>query len=120
MEPKSRPAIFLNKADSTEENFQNATIRPILKLQHNLIMTLSRQIFDKKKMKWEKLREQDAFEWLPIHIQKDIPFKNQLIGMVIGQFNLEELSQYLLFPKEMNKRIIHMVIERIMNHYVNH
>jgi hypothetical protein len=41
-----------------------------------------------------------------------------MIGMVIGQFNGEELKEYLSFQKEMNKRIINMMTERIVNHYV--
>ena len=53
-----------------------------------------------------------------INIKRDIPFKNQLIGMVIGQFSKNELDEYLTFQKEMNKRIINMMTERIVSHYV--
>ena len=38
--------------------------------------------------------------------------------MVIGQFSKNELDEYLTFQKEMNKRIINMMTERIISHYV--
>jgi hypothetical protein len=118
MEPKSRPSLFLKKADSLEENFQNETLRPILKLQNDLIITLAQEFLKHRNVSWEKIKEKDPLQWLNLNIKRDIPFKNLMIGMVIGQFNGEELKEYLSFQKEMNKRIINMMTERIVNHYV--
>ena len=117
MEPKSRPSLFLKKADSLEENFQNETLRPILKLQNDLIITLAQEFLKHRNVSWEKIKEKDPLQWLNLNIKRDIPFKNLMIGMVIGQFNGEELREYLSFQKEMNKRIINMMTERIVNHY---
>lgn len=118
MELKPRPLLSLKKANSEEEIFQNETLRPILKLQHDLIITLAQEFLKSRNITWEKVKEKDPFQWLNINIKRDIPFKNQLIGMVIGQFNKEELIEYLTFHKEMNKRIINMMTERIISHYV--
>ena len=38
MEAKSRPELFLSKANSEEEIFQNEILRPILKLQHERLI----------------------------------------------------------------------------------
>jgi hypothetical protein len=110
--------LILKQADSLEENFQNETLRPILKLQNDLIITLAQEFLNHRNVTWEKIREKDPLQWLNLNIKKDIPFKNLMIGMVIGQFNGEELKKYLSFQKEMNKRIINMMTERIVNHYV--
>lgn len=118
MEAKSRPELFLKKANSEEEIFQNETLRPILKLQHELIITLAQEFLKSRNVTWEKVKEKDPFQWLNINIKRDIPFKNQLIGMVVGQFSKNELDEYLTFQKEMNKRIINMMTERIISHYV--
>ena len=118
MEAKSRPELFLSKANSEEEIFQNEILRPILKLQHELIITLAQEFLRSRNVTWEKVKEKDPFQWLNINIKRDIPFKNQLIGMVIGQFSKNELDEYLTFQKEMNKRIINMMTERIVSHYV--
>ena len=118
MELKPRPLLSLNKANSEEEIFQNKILRPILKLQHDLIITLAQEFLKSRNITWEKVKEKDPFQWLNINIKRDIPFKNLMIGMVIGQFNKEELVEYLSFQKEMNKRIINMMTERIISHYV--
>jgi len=118
MELKPRPLLSLKIANSEEEIFQNETLRPILKLQHELIITLAQEFLKSRNITWEKVREKDPLQWLNINIKRDIPFKNQLIGMVIGQFNKEELIEYLSFQKEMNKRIINMMTERIVSHCV--
>ena len=118
MELKPRPLLSLKKANSEEEIFQNEILRPILKLQHDLVITLAQEFLKSRNITWEKVKEKDPFQWLNINIKRDIPFKNQLIGMVIGQFNKNELDEYLTFQKEMNKRIIKMMTERIVSHYV--
>ena len=118
MELKPRPLLSLKKANSEEEIFQNEILRPILKFQHDLIITLAQEFLKSRNITWEKVKEKDPFQWLNINIKRDIPFKNQLIGMVIGQFSKNELDEYLTFQKEMNKRIINMMTERIISHYV--
>ena len=118
MELKPRPLLSLKIANSKEEIFQNETLRPILKLQHELIITLAQEFLKSRNITWEKVKEKDPFQWLNTNIKRDIPIKNQLIGMVIGQFSKNELDEYLTFQKEMNKRIINMMTERIISHYV--
>ena len=118
MELKPRPLLSLKKANSEEEIFQNEILRPILKFQHDLIITLAQEFLKSRNITWEKVKEKDPFQWLNINIKRDIPFKNQLIGMVIGQFSKNELDEYLTFQKEMNKRIINMMTERMVSHYV--
>ena len=118
MELKPRPLLSLKIANSKEEIFQNEILRPILKLQHDLVITLAQEFLKSRNITWEKVKEKDPFQWLNINIKRDIPFKNQLIGMVIGQFSKKELDEYLTFQKEMNKRIINMMTERIISHYV--
>ena len=118
MELKPRPLLSLKIANSKEEIFQNETLRPILKLQHELIIKLAQEFLKYRNVTWENLKEKDPLQWLNINIKRDIPFKHLLIGMVIGQFSKNELDEYLTFQKEMNKRIINMMTERIVSYYV--
>ena len=46
-------------------------------------------------------------------IYKDIKFRNSLKGMIIGQFTVEEYEGYIKNSSALNKRMMHMVIERI-------
>ncbi|MFZ2284569.1 MAG: hypothetical protein WAV86_11900 [Lutibacter sp.] len=46
---------------------------------------------------------------------KDIQFRNEVKGMIIGHFTLEEFAIYKSFIKEFNKRMITMVKESILS-----
>ena len=46
---------------------------------------------------------------------KDIQFRNEIKGMIIGHFTLEEFAIYKNFTKDLNKRMIAMVKERILS-----
>ena len=56
MELKPRPLLSLNKANSKEEIFQNEILRPILKLQHDLIITLAQEFLRSRNVTWEKVK----------------------------------------------------------------
>lgn len=48
-------------------------------------------------------------------IQKQVPFRNQLIGSVIGMFTLTEMEEYEKNTSEINKRILTMAKQRILS-----
>ena len=45
-------------------------------------------------------------------IQKDIKFRNALIGIIIGLFTVEEYSYYIQNSSSLNKRMMTLLIER--------
>ena len=47
--------------------------------------------------------------------QNDNPFKKEIQGMILGQLNLEEFQRYLKSERSMNKRIIQMVRNRMLD-----
>lgn len=97
---------------STEELFQNNTLRPILKFQNDLLMELFIVYAIKNKNVFFSL----SIEKKNIYIEKattsDIAFRNQLIGVIVGLFSVEEYLEYAQNSSNLNKRIITMLIER--------
>ena len=97
---------------STEELFQNNTLRPILKFQNDLLMELFIVYAIKNKNVFFSL----SIEKKNIYIEKattsDIAFRNQLIGVIVGLFSVEEYLEYAKNSSNLNKRIITMLIER--------
>lgn len=96
------------------ESFQNKTLRPILKLQNSLFISLSRSQlseFDIPKVDIERRK------WFQQRFQRDLSLRNLLIGMVVGLFTEEELHFYLSHKTEISKRIIQMLSERISNQW---
>jgi hypothetical protein len=46
-------------------------------------------------------------------IQRDMKFRNSLKGMIIGVFSVEEYKHYIKNSSALNKRMMHIVIQRI-------
>ncbi|MEL6916520.1 MAG: glyoxalase [Bacteroidota bacterium] len=113
---KIRPEISSAKVTdsmSNDERFQNKTLRPIIKLQNFLFIAVFKNYIRKHKNAFYELSMERRMEYIENAIQKDIKFRNSLKGMVIGHFTLEEYEEYILNSSSLNKRMMHMVIERI-------
>lgn len=100
---------------SFDEKFQNKTIRPIVKLQNDLLLASFRNYITKYKNGFYTLSIDKRLDFIENAIQKDIKFRNALKGMIIGHFTLEEFDLYIQNSSALNKRMMHLVIERIKN-----
>ncbi|PQJ23334.1 glyoxalase [Tenacibaculum sp. SG-28] len=109
-----RPQLELD-ATGPDENFQNTTLRPILKLQHDLILRLILREISKHKIELTNFTSAQLSIKLTTILSKNIPFRNQYLGIVIGQFTLQEYDEYSENPSEFNKRIIGMLKQRILD-----
>jgi len=98
-----------------EENFQNKTLRPILKLQNDIIVPFFIAFCKKQKTSIDSFRKEDFFNNVFTFIKKNTVLRNQLIGLVLGQFTTEELAMYLEKDTAFNKRILQMVAQRIVD-----
>jgi hypothetical protein len=98
---------------SSEEIFQNQTLRPILKLQNDLFLAVFTNQISKHKNDFYKLSVENKLRYIENVIQKDIKFRNALKGMVISLFSLVEYAEYILNSSNINKRMMNMLIERI-------
>ena len=105
--------ILPNMGD--EERFQNETLRPLLKLQNDLMLASFQNYIKKGKNKFYELTIQKRMDFIINAIQKDIKFRNSLKGMIIGQFTLEEYENYIQNSSALNKRMMNMVIKRLQD-----
>jgi hypothetical protein len=51
-------------------------------------------------------------------LTKDINFKNILIGSIVGHFDENEIEIYLKSTSELNKRIIQIVKQRLLDNCI--
>jgi hypothetical protein len=110
-----RPEIpGLNSEHASQaEQFQNNTLRPILKFQHELLVQLLADLPHVKTLRAQsQTKEEFKGEIIDLLKQKS-DVKNQILGLVIGHFTLTEYSNYWKMKTELNKRIIQMSGERI-------
>ena len=97
---------------STEELFQNTTLRPILKFQNNLLIELFLSYATKNKNVFFTLSHEKKCIYIDKVTIADTAFRNQLIGVIVGLFSVEEYLEYTKNSSNLNKRIINMLIER--------
>ncbi len=112
---KKRPKISSIKATSSSESerFQNETLRPIIKMQHDLLIAFFRQYLSNKKIVFQNLSDQRKIEFVSQAIKQDIHFRNELKGLIIGHFTIEEYQDYLQTQRELNKRIFNIIKQRL-------
>lgn len=98
---------------SDEESFQNKTIRPIAKLQNDLMVAVFRNYARKHKNVFYDLSIEKRMDYIENAIHKDMKFRNSLKGILIGQFTLEEYELYIQNSSALNKRMMNIVKERL-------
>jgi F0F1-type ATP synthase delta subunit len=107
------PSAIVTPLMSFDEQFQNTTLRPIVKLQNELFIMVFRNYVSKHKNVFYTLSLEKRMQYIENAIQKDIKFRNSLKGMVIGQFTIEEYELYIQNSSSLNKRMMNLVIERL-------
>ena len=112
----ARPVIssaIVTPYTSNDERFQNQTLRPVIKLQNNLLIAVFKNYVVKYKNVFYELSVANKMCYIENAIHKDMKFRNSLKGMVIGQFTIEEYLIYIQNSSALNKRMMNLVIERL-------
>jgi len=120
MNDKLRPVLknLINSNTSDLERFQNEVIRPIIKMQNNLLVAFFNNYIRNRKIEFNKLEAEFQKNKINTILTKDINFKNILIGSIIGHLNENEIKIYLKSKSELNKRIIQMVKQRLQDNLI--
>lgn len=98
---------------STDELFQNQTIRPILKLQNDLFIAVFINYVNKNKADFYSYTVEKKLQVIENSIQKDIKFRNSLKGIVMALFTIEEYETYIQNSSSLNKRMMNLLIDRL-------
>ena len=100
---------------SDEEKFQNETLRPILKMQHELLVAFFNHYVASKKIAFSELTSLKKKETMERIFKTDHVFKTELKGLIIGQFTVEEFDAYATQAAAQNKRMITMLKQRLLS-----
>lgn len=109
------PSAKVTENMSSEERFQNATLRPVIKLQHHLLIEAFKNYIKKHKNVFFELSLERRLGYIDNVIHKDMKFRNSLKGMIIGQFTVNEYLTYIENSSALNKRMMNLVRDRVQN-----
>ncbi|MDW5288434.1 glyoxalase [Formosa sp. PL04] len=104
----------LSENMSSEERFQNETLRPIIKFQEQLFIEVLKNYIKKHKTMFYDLSLSKKLIFIENAIQKDIKFRNSIKGMIIGQFTISEYLIYIKNSSALNKRMMTIVKDRLI------
>lgn len=102
-----------NEKSSENEIFQNETLRPILKFQNEICILYFEQFIIESKIEFIKLKYNHKITKINDLFKTNIQFKQFYLGLIVAYFTISEFQFYILNKKEINKRIISMLIERL-------
>ena len=98
-----------------EELFQNMVLRPVIKMQHDLLIMRVKSHFRSKRILFNLMDNKKRTEAIIQAFQSDHNLKKEIQGMITGQLSLAEFQLYLISERSFNKRIIQMVRNRMID-----
>jgi hypothetical protein len=111
-----RPALNVSETDAgTPEHFQNTSLRPILKYQHDLLVLLFKNYIEKRKNVFHQLTKTQKIGYIEQMIKTDLTFKNRLFGLVIGHFTYEEFRVFTIHETELLRRLTDLLVQRLQS-----
>ena len=102
------------------ETFQNQTLRPVLEIQNDLLLSLFRHYLVKRKQlgpdaRFAKMSQAEQDAYIDHAIRTDLKFRNLLVGTIIGQFTTNEWTMFLADESELTRRLGHLLTQRIQS-----
>lgn len=112
-----RPEVPTEPANNPDEQFQNNTLRPVLKMQHATLAAICDHYLTKRKVPLGQTAKAQRREKLKEMLTRDNRFRSLLFGVVVGQFIPAEMAVYLENEGAHNRRITSMLIDRLLSIY---
>ncbi|WP_343329394.1 glyoxalase [Polaribacter staleyi] len=115
MNKKERPILsdLVNAGTSEMEKFQNEVLRPIIKMQHALLISSFKNYLQKRKVDFTVLPDKKKRSKVTAIYKTDNNYKNFTLGVIIGHFSTDEFAFYSDNSSEINKRILQITAQRI-------
>jgi hypothetical protein len=114
---ETRPTVVFegNLVEKQDERFMHESLRPILKMLNKKLVLIALLSCVNTSAKFPEMELKLKQKFMQDQLEKNSSLRNQLLGMVIGQLNEEELSFYGKNTKQLNKRISQMLEVRILD-----
>lgn len=97
------------------EEFQNSTLRPIIKFHHEFWIQSFKRHLKLRKNVFFNLTTSERELYIANIFNSDINYKKEVINNIVSFFTTEELSFYYKNISELNKRITNILHERYLD-----
>ena len=109
-----RPVVPIETTDAADTvgNFLHATLRPVLKLQNDLLLAV---VTDFVRDHHIVLRPTDQQHQLTELLGRNTKLRHTVVGLITGIFTTEEYAFYRLHRAELNRRLLEMALRRVLD-----
>jgi len=107
------PTALVNDNMTLVEKFQNTTLRPVIKMQHDLLFV--RLESELNQAAFQDLTKEGKKQFIQNGLFKGNANRSEVVGLITGCFTLEEYRFYRENATAINKRILQIVIERVVS-----
>jgi hypothetical protein len=111
---RSRLELELSETN-LHERFQNETLRPVLKGLHEFLQLVFSNYATLKKKSFEKMTTLQKHAFIENALKADLKLRNQLLGIVVGQFTVQEYALYAEHENELARRAVTLLIQRLQS-----
>ena len=113
-----RPTVgFENIHSNPDQLFQDKTLRPILKFQHDVIMALFDDYLTIHRIDLKQITTAQRNEKIDQIIKQNQTLQALFKGIVIAFFNNKEIEFWKINKMAINKRIQQLLIKRIQSSF---
>lgn len=99
-------------ADGTVSRFLHATLRPVLKLQNDLLLAVVADFVQDHHI---TLRPTDHHHQLTELLNRNTKLRYTIVGLITGQFTAAEYAFYRQQRPELNRRLLEMALRRVLD-----
>jgi len=114
LRPEIRAAKITEGITPIEE-FQNITIRPIIKFQNDYLIQYYSNFARGYQKDWGSISNEKKENFIKTSLNKNQNLKNTFIGSITGFFTSEELDFYFQNKSELNRRIVQIIKQRVLS-----
>lgn len=108
-----RPSIPTAEGALPIEAFQNDTLRPIIKMQHDVLISAWHRYVVEQKRKFYKLNRPEQEAYIRHAYQTNRAFRAFNLGLLCGVLTKVEWEIFRSKEKELSKRILSLIAQRI-------
>jgi hypothetical protein len=112
---RSKLTNLVTKDTKEEEAFQNLVLRPIIKMQHHLIIAFFESYLKQRKILFNSFSKEKKISIIKSSLEKDIVFKNKVLGVILGHLSIKEYQTYSTHSGKFNRRIKQIIIQRLQD-----
>ena len=109
-----RPHVAVETTDApdTVGYFLHATLRPVLKLQNDLLLAVAADFVRDHHI---TLRPTDQHHQLTELLTRNTKLRYTIVGLITGQLTAEEYGFYRPHRAELNRRLLEMALRRVLD-----